>query len=78
MGDQEFETQRSFLHKDPNNGSQDIFSLTLLLYALYFLSAIPSTFLSWKKEELGDLMKLEMLALVVHYNLIYTNFFLSV
>lgn len=28
-----------FLHKDPNNGSQDIFLLlTFLLYALYFSS----------------------------------------
>lgn len=47
MGDQEFETQRRFLHKDPNNGSQDIFFLSLLLYMLYtfcFFSAFPFNF----------------------------------
>lgn len=64
MGDQEFETQRRFLHKEPNNGSQDIFFsyflalLFILSFALFFLP-FPSTFLSWKKER-SFLMKLEM------------------
>lgn len=46
MGDQEFETQRGFLHKDPNNGSQDTFfspPLTLLLYA-FILSLLHFSF----------------------------------
>lgn len=37
MGDQEFETQRRFLHKDPNNGSQ-----RALLYMSFYP---PSNFL---------------------------------
>lgn len=57
MGDQEFETQRGFLHKDPNNGSQDIFSPSLSL-ALCFIPPpllhffLPSLqlFLSWKEK----------------------------
>lgn len=48
MGDQEFETQRRFLHKEPNNGSQDIFFsyflalLFILSFALFF--AFPFNF----------------------------------
>lgn len=58
MGDQEFETQRRFLHKDPNNGSQDFFSLTFLL--LCFILSF-----SWKEEEEEALMKLEILILAL-------------
>lgn len=49
MGDQEFETQRRFLHKEPNNGSQDIFFsyflalLFILSFALFFF-AFPFNF----------------------------------
>lgn len=87
MGDQEFETQRGFLHKDPNNGSQDIFSLSLpcfMLYTFSLFSAFPSTFLSWKEKELGYLMKLEIWILEVQNacrrqtNQSCSNFFLSV
>lgn len=62
------------MHKEPNNGSQDIFSalpgfmLYTFSHALYVLPS-PSTFLSWKEEEEeeegGHLMKLEVLVLVV-------------
>lgn len=54
MGDQEFETQRGFLHKDPNNGSQDTFfspshSLALCFYT--FSLALPLQLSSPGKQE---------------------------
>ena len=90
MGDQEFETQRGFLHKDPNNGSQDIFFLTLfLLYALYFLSRTfflpsPSTFPLLEGggvglfNEAGNFDFSGSRLLQEANNQSYSNFFLSV